>query len=91
MTAIRIEYWDNWKVAREKINTIIDEVNANNEDIEQQSYSYKSEIEDFFERIYTTFGVRIHVIDMNEQFKETEDEIDEKEEEDEYVESMDQN
>lgn len=28
MTAIRIEYWDNWKVAREKINSIIDEVNA---------------------------------------------------------------
>ena len=28
MWAIRIEYWDNWKVAREKINSIIDEVNA---------------------------------------------------------------
>lgn len=28
MTAIRIEYWDNWKIAREKINAIIDEVNA---------------------------------------------------------------
>lgn len=28
MWAIRIEYWDNGKVAREKINSIIDEVNA---------------------------------------------------------------
>lgn len=28
MTAIKIEFWDNWKVAREKINAIIDEVNA---------------------------------------------------------------
>lgn len=28
MTAPHIEYWDNWKVAREKINSIIDEVNA---------------------------------------------------------------
>lgn len=28
MTAQKIEYWDNGKVAREKINAIIDEVNA---------------------------------------------------------------
>ena len=81
---------NNVGIGEKKEHLIVDEVNANNEDIEQQSYSYKSEIEDFFERINSTFGVKIHVIDMNEQFKETEDEIDEKEEEDEYVESMDQ-
>lgn len=28
MTAPHIEYWDNWRIAREKINSIIDEVNA---------------------------------------------------------------
>ena len=80
---------NNVGIGEKKEHLIVDEVNANNEDIEQQSYSYKSEIEDFFERINSTFGVQIRVIDMNEQFKETEDEIDEKEEEDEYVESMD--
>ena len=48
------------------VNSSVDEVNANNEDIEQQAISYKSEIEDFFERINKAFGVKISVYDMNE-------------------------
>ena len=58
---------------------IVDEVNANNEDIEQQSISFKSEIEDFFERVNKVFGYKVDVYDMNEMFKEAEDEVDEKE------------
>ena len=59
---------------------IVDEVNANNEDIEQQSISFRTEIEDFFDRVYKVFGYKVDVYDMNEMFKEAEDEVDEKEE-----------
>ena len=73
---------NNVGVGEKKEHLIVDEVNANNEDIEQQSYSFKSEIEDFFERVEKVLGFKVHVIDMNEEFKENEDEIDEKEDED---------
>ena len=52
---------------------------SGNEDIEQQSLSYKSEIEDFFDRIYKVLKYKVKVIDLNEIFKEAEDEVDEKE------------
>ena len=58
----------------------------NNEDIEQQSISYKSEIEDFFDRINKVFGYKIDVIDMNEMFKEAEDEVDKKEDDEDVIE-----
>lgn len=70
---------NNVGVGEKKEHLIVDEVNANNEDIEQQSYSFKTEIEDFFERVEKVLGFKVHVIDMNEEFKEDEDEIDEKE------------
>ena len=70
---------NNVGVGEKKEHLIVDEVNANNEDIEQQSTSYKSEIEDFFERVKAAFGYEVKVIDLNEQFKEDEDEVDEKE------------
>lgn len=70
---------NNVGIGEKKEHLIVDEVNANNEDIEQQSISYKSEIEDGFERLNKIFGLSIQVIDMNEEFKENEDEIDEKE------------
>lgn len=72
---------NNVGVAEKKEHLIVDEVNANNEDIEQQSISFKSEIEDGFDRVSSTLGFKVHVIDMNEEFKEDEDEVDEKEDE----------
>ena len=71
---------NNVGIGEKKEHLIVDEVNANNEDIEQQSISFKSEIEDFFDRIYKVFGYKVKVYDMNEMFKEDEDEVDEKEE-----------
>ena len=40
MTAPKIEYWDNGKVAREKINSIIDEVNASIPSIWENGHWY---------------------------------------------------
>lgn len=71
---------NNVGVDEKKEHLIVDEVNANNEDIEQQSISFKSEIEDGFERVDKILGFKVHVVDMNEMFKEAEDEVDEKEE-----------
>lgn len=76
---------NNVGIGEKKEHLIVDEVNANNEDIEQQSYSFTNEINDFFNRIYKAFGYKVDVIDLNDQFKETEDKIDEDEEEDKYV------
>lgn len=70
---------NNVGIGEKKEHLIVDEVNANNEDIEQQSLSYKSEIEDFFDRIYKVLGYKVKVIDLNEIYKEAEDEVDEKE------------
>lgn len=73
---------NNIGVGEKKEHLIVDEVNANNEDVEQQSYSFESEIEDGFDRVEKVLGKKVHVIDINELFKEDEDEIDEKEDED---------
>ena len=70
---------NNVGIGEKKEHLIVDEVNANNEDIEQQSISFKSEIEDFFDRVEKCFGYKVTVIDLNELFKEAEDETDEKE------------
>ena len=72
---------NNIGIGEKKEHLIVDEVNANNEDIEQQSISFESEIEAGFKRVETCFGVKVDVIDMNELFKEDEDEVDEKEDE----------
>lgn len=71
---------NNLGVGEKKEHFIVDEVNANNEEIEQQSYSFTSEIEDGFKRVEKVLGFKVHVIDMNDMFKK--DEIDEKEDED---------
>lgn len=73
---------NNIGVGEKKEHLIVDEVNANNEDINQQSYSFTSEIEDGFERVKEVLGFDCPVIDVNELFKMDEDSIDEKEEED---------
>ena len=70
---------NNIGVGEKKEHLVVDEINANNEDIEQQSISFKSEIEDGFDRVYACFNKKIDVVDMNELFKESEDEVDEKE------------
>lgn len=81
-TGLTIIGVNNIGIGEKKEHLIVDEVNANNEDINQQSYSYKSEIEDGFDRVEKVLGKKVHVIDNNELFKEDEDEIDEKEDED---------
>ena len=45
----------------------MDEVNANNENVAQQSVSFKNEIEDGFDRVETCFKFKVHVVDMNDQ------------------------
>ena len=72
---------NNIGVGEKKEHLIVDEVNANNEDIEQQSYSFTSEIEDGFKRVGKVLGYNVPVIDVNEFFKEVEDSVDEKEDE----------
>ena len=74
---------NNLGVDEKKEHLVVDEINANNEDIEQQSYSFKSEIEDGFERVSKVLGYKVQVVDLNDMFKEAEDEVDEKEEDDE--------
>ena len=76
---------NNIGVGEKKEHLIVDEVNANNEDIEQQSYSFTSELEDGFKRVEQVLGFKCPVIDVNDMFKEVQDEVDEKEEDDEYV------
>ena len=71
---------NNVGIGEKKEHLIVDEVNANNEDIEQQSISFRNEIEDGFDRVSKVLGFKVSVIDMNEMFKEAEDEVDEKEE-----------
>lgn len=70
---------NNIGIDEKKEHLVVDEINANNEDIEQQSISFKSEIEDGFERVNKVLGFKVHVVDMNEMFKEAEDEVDEEE------------
>ena len=70
---------NNIGIGEKKEHLIVDEVNANNEDIEQSSYSFTSEVEDGFERVYKVLGYKVHVVDVNDFFKEVEDEFDEKE------------
>lgn len=78
---------NNVGIGEKKEHLIVDEVNANNEDIEQQSISFRNEIEDGFDRVYKALGFKVNVIDMNEMFKEAEDEVDEEEEDPDEIES----
>lgn len=70
---------NNLGVDEKKEHLVVDEINANNEDVQQQSYSFTSEIEAGFDRVNKVLGYKVQVIDLNEMFKEDEDEIDEKE------------
>ena len=70
---------NNIGINEKKEHLVVDEINANNEDIEQQSYSYESQLEMDFERVNKIFGTSIKVIDINDLFKMDEEPIDEKE------------
>ena len=70
---------NNLGIGEKKEHLVVDEINANNEDVEQRSLSFKNEIEDSFDRINSLFEKSITVIDMNEVMKEALDEVDEKE------------
>lgn len=72
---------NNVGIDEKKEHLIVDEVNANNEDIEQQSSSYKLMLEEFFDRVNKIFNYKVDVIDLNEKFKEVEDSVDEREDE----------
>lgn len=73
---------NNIGIDEKKEHLTVDEVNANNEDIEQNSSSYKTLLEEFFDRVDKAFKYKVDVIDRNEKFKEIEDSIDEEEDED---------
>ena len=77
---------NNVGIGEKKEHLIVDEVNANNEDIEQQSYSFTDEIESGWDRAQKVLGYSVKVVDINEMFKEAQDEVDEKED-DNYVSS----
>lgn len=75
---------NNVGIGEKKEHLIVDEVNANNENIEQQNISFQSEIEDGFDRVNKVLGKSIKVVDMYELYEPEQEP--EKEEEDTYVE-----
>ena len=76
----------NLGIDEKKEHLIVDEVNANNENVEQQSVSFKNEIEDGFERVEKCFNYKVNVIDMNEQISNDQEESPKQEEDFEDVE-----
>ena len=73
---------NNVGIGEKKEHLIVDEVNANNEDVAQSSYSYKNEIEEFFDRVYKVLGYKVSVIDLNEMTSDTNIEQGEEDEDD---------
>ena len=75
---------NNVGIGEKKEHLIVDEVNANNQDIEEQDSAYQSQLEMDFDRVNKVFNKNIKVIDMNEMFmgepQEYEDEEDEEDE-----------
>lgn len=70
---------NNIGVSEKKEHLITSEVDANNEDIEQQSMSFTNEIEEGFDRVSNVFSFKVSVIDNNKQVKETEEAANEEE------------
>lgn len=60
----------NLGIDEKKEHLIVDEVNANNENVAQQSVAFKNEIEDGFDRVETCFNFKVHVVDMNDQISQ---------------------
>lgn len=76
---------NNVGIAEKKEHLVVDEINANNQDIEEQSDSYTEELEDGWDRANTCFGTSVQVIDKTKIYKEAEDEVDEEESEDDMA------
>lgn len=74
---------NNVGIGEKKEHLIVDEVNANNEDIEESDNAFESQLESDFERVNKCFKKSIQVIDMNEMYLGEEKEYNEDEEEDE--------
>ena len=77
---------NNIGTSQKKEHLIVDEVNANNEDIEQQNQSFQSEIEEGFDRGYKVLKYKVDVIDNNI----IEDNMEENPKEDEQDDSNDE-
>ena len=73
---------NNVGVGEKKEHLIVDEVNANNQDIQEQSNAFQSEIESGWDRVYKALGYYVQVIDMNELYVPEEQESQEEEEQD---------
>ena len=73
---------NNIGTIQKKEHLIVDEVNANNEDIEQSNNGFKNEIEEGFYRVQKAFGKKIHVIDNNVIEEDSKDEPKEEEQDD---------
>ena len=74
---------NNVGVGEKKEDLIVDEVNANNQDIEESDNIFQNQLEDDFKRVNSCFGKKIKVIDMNEMYMGEDLDYNEDEEEDE--------
>ena len=74
---------NNVGVGEKKEDLIVDEVNANNQDIEESDNIFQNQLEDDFKRVNSCFGKKIKVIDMNEMHMGEDLDYNEDEEEDE--------
>lgn len=72
---------NNVGIGEKKEHLIVDEVNANNQDIQEQSFSFQSEIEEGWDRVDKHLGHKVEVIDMNEIWQPYEDEKSQEEDE----------
>ena len=71
---------NNVGIGEKKEHLIVDEVNANNQDIEEQDNAFESQLTEDFKRINKVFGKNIEVIDMNEMFTGEQEQEQDKEE-----------
>ena len=72
---------NNVGVQEKKEHLVVDEINANNQDIKEQSDSFGECIKDFFDRVQTCFNKKIDVIDKSIMYNEDNEEEDEEDDE----------
>lgn len=71
---------NNVGIGEKKEHLIVDEVNANNDEIKQQALSIKNEIEEGWDRVNDVFGSKIELTDLNDEYMGEEQELEPKEE-----------
>ena len=68
---------NNVGVGEKKEHLVVDEINANNEDIQSNDEAFKNEIEDGWDRVYKVLGYKVEVMDafptQNEYNEDKED------------------